>query len=75
MKIDVEVAEIEVLRGARDTIRVHLPAIVVEVHWLGDAFLDYLAEELEPLGYRALTLAGQPLPRGFSRYHAVLTVL
>jgi hypothetical protein len=32
-------------------ISAHRPTILVEVHWLGDSFLDYVREEISPLGY------------------------
>jgi FkbM family methyltransferase len=71
--IDIEGAEIEALKGMRATIMEFLPAIMVEVHWLGESFVQYVQSELAPLGYCAVTYAGDPLPGGIARYHALLT--
>jgi FkbM family methyltransferase len=70
--IDVEGAEIEVLKGMRETIRECRPVIMVEVHWLGVGFIEYVQSELVPLGYRATTYAGEALPTENVRYHALL---
>lgn len=71
--IDAEGAEIEVLKGMMSTISAHRPHMVCEVHWLGDTFVRFVRESLEPLGYSAMTLAGGDLPSGCDRYHAVLS--
>lgn len=70
--IDVEGAEIDVLRGMRGILVKHRPRICCEVHWLGERFLDHCARELAPLGYTVSNLAGGPPPRGFDRWHAAL---
>jgi FkbM family methyltransferase len=71
--IDAEGAEIDVLRGMRETIGRHRPVILCEVHWIGDAFLAYCAEGLAPLGYHARPLYGETFPTGPQRFHALLT--
>lgn len=72
MKIDVEGAEIDVLRGAERTIREHRPVILVEVHWLGELFVSYVEEFVLPLGYAAETIDGRAIPIAAVRCHAVL---
>jgi FkbM family methyltransferase len=73
IKIDVEGAEIDVLRGALETIRRSRPLIVVEVHGIGSEFADFADQELSSLGYRGETMStGEALPRDGSRFHAVL---
>ena len=73
--IDVEGAEIDVLRGGLKTIRNCKPAIMVEVHWLGKAFVDFYETELQTLGYVCTTYDGLPIPTGNDRYHCLLRVL
>lgn len=69
LKIDMEGAELDVLRGAMDTIGNHRPVILVEVHYLGSRFLDYVETQLRPLGYSGRRLSdGGPLPE-LKRYH------
>jgi FkbM family methyltransferase len=70
--IDTEGAELDVLEGMSNLLREHRPWVLCEVHWLGDAFTDYFAEQLEPLGYRLSNLHGGPVPSGAVRWHAVL---
>jgi hypothetical protein len=70
--IDVEGAELDVLRGMHGVLRASRPALMIEVHWLGAEFVDYIEQELVPLGYRASLLMGGPLPRTSERYHALL---
>jgi FkbM family methyltransferase len=70
--IDVEGAELDVLRGMQGVLRASRPALMIEVHWLGAEFVDYIEQELVPLGYRAGLLMGGPLPRTPERYHALL---
>jgi hypothetical protein len=72
MKIDVEGAELDVLRGAEATIHDHRPTMLVEVHWLGEAFLRYLSDVILPLGYSAKTIDGQPVPDIPVRCHVSL---
>lgn len=70
--LDVEQAEIDVLRGAQKTIEKARPAILVEVHWMGKDFTDYVEQSIVPLGYTATTLDNKPLPTDIIRYHALL---
>ena len=70
--IDIEGAEIDALTGGLRTIRTHLPTILVEVHWLGDRFVQFIEQHLKPLGYTFHTYDGQPIPLGNVRYHALL---
>ena len=72
MILDVEQAEIDVLRGAIKTIQKARPAIIVEVHWMGTDFTDYVEKHIVPLGYTATTLDGKPLLTEITRYHAIL---
>lgn len=54
MKIDVEGAEVEVLRGALATLRRFRPRIIVENHLFKDVNMEAkVAAILEPLGYSA----------------------
>jgi FkbM family methyltransferase len=71
--VDVEQAEVRVLEGMRGTIERARPTLFIEVHWLGTDFTDFVKEKIVPLGYRATTLAGEPLPTDLVRYHAILT--
>jgi FkbM family methyltransferase len=64
MKIDVEAASSTSCRGAGRTIGEHRPTILMEVHGLGEPFVNYLEEHLLPLGYDAETVDGQPIPAG-----------
>jgi FkbM family methyltransferase len=75
IKLDVEGAEIDAMRGARGLIESFRPTMLVEVHWLGSAFVDFFERELAPLGYRPLDLADEPLAelrRENVRFHVVL---
>lgn len=71
--IDIEGAEIEALRGMRSLLREHRPTILCEVHWLGATFLDFVAEEIAPLGYALSRLGGGAVPTGDDRWHALLS--
>jgi FkbM family methyltransferase len=70
--IDVEGAEIDVLRGMRETITRHCPVIMCEVHWIGAEFLRYCAQHLAPAGYVVEPLEGREFPSEPSRFHALL---
>lgn len=72
--MDIEGAELKALHGAMECIRKHLPTIMVEVHWIGDPFLQFYESYLRPLGYVATTYDGQPLPEGNVRFHCLLQV-
>jgi FkbM family methyltransferase len=72
--IDIEGAEIDALLGALKTIRQYLPVLMVEVHWLGDPFIEFVQTQLVPLGYVATTYEGATLPSGLLRYHCLLRV-
>ncbi|HET7694623.1 MAG TPA: FkbM family methyltransferase [Vicinamibacterales bacterium] len=66
LKIDVEGAEAEVLRGARATLRAHRPAICLELHLdvlerRGDA-LGALLDDLAAIGYRFESTRGRAVP-------------
>jgi hypothetical protein len=70
--IDVEGAELDVLRGMRDILARSRPVVCCEVHWLGGEFPDYVERELGPLGYTLTELSGGPVPGGAERWHAAL---
>jgi FkbM family methyltransferase len=70
--IDVEGSEIKVLEGGLQMISQHRPVIMVEVHWLGQTFIDFFDRALKPLGYSAATYQGGPLCPEPARYHALL---
>lgn len=70
--IDIEGDEIRALQGALQTISKYRPIIMVEVHWLGQKFLDFFEGVIKPLGYSATTYTGQSLPTEPIRYHALL---
>jgi FkbM family methyltransferase len=70
--IDVEGAEIEVLKGMRETISRHRPLIMCEVHWIGDEFFRYCAEHLTPASYALRPLDGREFPTKPERFHALL---
>lgn len=71
--IDVEGAEIEVLKGMRETIGRHSPIIMCEVHWIGAEFLEYCHEHLVPRGYTVEPLEGEQFPTEPLRFQALLT--
>jgi FkbM family methyltransferase len=66
LKIDVDGAELDVLEGARDTLRTCRPVVFLELHHdlleLGGVEPDAVMAVLEDAGYRYQTLLGRPLP-------------
>ena len=68
--IDVEGAEVGVMRGMMRTIREHRPAVMCEVHWLVGEF-DEVRREMEAEGYRCRTLDGSEFPDTPKHYHAL----
>jgi FkbM family methyltransferase len=68
--IDAEGAELDVLEGMRELLAEHRPVVVCEVHWQGDAFQNFTAARIGPLGYRVEVLDGDPTAGG--RWHALL---
>ena len=73
MRMDIEGADFDALRGAHATIREGRPAMLVEVHNdVGPPFAEYFEEELAPLGYRATSLRGGTIPVSAKRHHFVL---
>src|SRR5262249_6954745 len=70
--VDIEGSEIDALEGGLEMIAQHRPVIMVEVHWLGQAFIDFVQRALLPLGYTATTYQGGPLIAEKKRYHAIL---
>ena len=70
--IDIEGAEIEALESGLQMITQHRPVIMVEVHWLGQKFIDFFNRAFLPLRYRATTYQGGPLLCEDVRYHVLL---
>lgn len=70
--VDIEGAEILALTGAMKMIARKRPVIMVEVHWIGQKWVDFVRTEFEPLGYTATTYDGQPMPTEPVRFHALL---
>jgi hypothetical protein len=65
VKIDVEGAEADVIRGARATLSAHRPIVCLEVHFdvleQRRASAGALLEELAAIGYRFESPSGHPL--------------
>jgi FkbM family methyltransferase len=72
MLIDIEGSEIEALESGLQTIAQHRPVLMVEIHWLGQKFIDFFRRYLIPLRYTAMTYQGGPLISQSTRYHALL---
>jgi FkbM family methyltransferase len=70
--IDIEGAELEALESGLQMITLHRPVIMVEVHWLGQGFIDFVSRALLPLRYTAMTYQGGPLICENVRYHVLL---
>jgi FkbM family methyltransferase len=70
--IDIEGSEIAALENGLEMIARHRPVIMVEVHWLGQRFIDFVRRALLPLRYTATTYQGGPLIVENKRYHALL---
>lgn len=71
--IDVEGAEIGVLRGMLETLARCRPVVMCEVHWINRHFTAFYEESLRPLGYTMTALDGvSPLPKEPARYHVLL---
>jgi FkbM family methyltransferase len=72
MLIDIEGGEIEALEGGLQMIAQHRPVMMIEIHWLGQEFIDFFTRSLRPLGYTAMTYQGGSLISISTRYHALL---
>lgn len=70
--IDIEGAEIMALEGMLGVLEKAKPVILCEVHWLGDAFPDFVEKKIVPLGYKVTTYEGGELSREHVRFHAVM---
>jgi len=66
LKVDIEGFEIHALRGAKETLRRHRPAVVVELHPMNwpeiGVSRDQAEQTLSELGYRPVPLDGQADP-------------
>jgi FkbM family methyltransferase len=68
VKIDVEGAELDVLAGMRETIAIHQPAIICELHDTHAAFVA----AMDACGYRVINLEGTvPMRDGGASAHAL----
>jgi FkbM family methyltransferase len=74
MLIDIEGAEVQALEGAKDMIKRYRPVIMIEIHWVGEAFMEFFRRELEPVGYQVRTYEGKPAPTEITRYHAIIEI-
>jgi hypothetical protein len=54
----MEGSEIEALESGLQMIAQHRPVIMVEVHWLGQKFIEFVNRALLPLQYTAMTYQG-----------------
>jgi len=70
IKMDVEGCEVEVLRGAAETIRKHRPKIVVENHLFKDGAINQKCEDVIRAMFPDLTENGYH-PRQEMPYHSV----
>jgi len=69
VKIDVEGAEVGVVRGGLETLRRHHPTLLIEVH--APEINGQLYDLLHPLGYRIFTTRGEPVADRDYRHHVV----
>jgi len=69
--IDVEGSEIEVLKGMKNTISSHRPAILCEIHWLNKEVDTFVSDFLRPNRYNVSQLNGDAFPSAPERYHAL----
>jgi FkbM family methyltransferase len=79
IKMDVEGAEPQVIRGAEGILREDRPVILSELHpaqleRASGATVDEFLDGILALGYRAQTLDGSPLPAGRTEIMSVLFV-
>ncbi|MGQ0713205.1 MAG: FkbM family methyltransferase [Gemmatimonadaceae bacterium] len=58
IKVDVEGAEVALLRGAAETLRRHRPVLVLDLHWRDGTTPSLMSEVLETLGYVAHRIDG-----------------
>lgn len=72
MLVDIEGDEIRALQGGLQMIAKYRPVVMVEVHWLGQTFLDFFDDVMKPLGYSGTTYDGKSLPTEPIKYHALL---
>ena len=70
--VDIEGAELDALESGLELITQYRPVIMVEVHWLGQSFTDFITKHILPLGYKVTTYDGKALPDEVTRYHALL---
>jgi FkbM family methyltransferase len=70
--MDIEGDEIQALNGALQTIAKCRPVLMIEIHYVGSAFVDLYERELKPLGYVGSTYDGEPLRTEKVHYHALL---
>ncbi len=72
IKLDVEGAELDALRGGMATLAMHTPTLLIEVHAEENNAAIY--DLLSPLGYRYYTCAGTLIEDRSYRHHIVARV-
>jgi hypothetical protein len=70
--LDVEGEELKVLEGMSETISLHRPVILCEVHWIGSDLFRIYQRLLEEQRYRVTQLSGEAPPEGIIRWHALM---